>query len=413
MFPKQSVKISASPLTYFGKKVPTLPCLSEHGRFAVPGDSPLLDGRYNGPMPPAGKDGSPESSRRDPGWDVLRSGFVMLVVLYHATYLAPALYPELIPRRFVFPHQVGASLLLVVSAYFACATLGRHSAGRYLWGRISRLVPAFVVAVPLSWALMRYLSPPEWWTPAGSDLVSNWLLLGNWEPARFPFVDGSFWTLPLQIMGFTAAALLSSCQLGHGRRLRTVLWLAIAIPLAQWPLRVNDPPETYRILVDGFGFHRLHLFVAGVAIWLWSNRRLGHAHFIALLLSCAFAQFVHTLIATPDGLVWDWHSTVGVCFGIIAVAVVARLPRLGNVVPEPVASAGRWLAGISYGIYLIHQTLGYILMRRLQDLGFGPTLQSLAMVLSAVLLGWLLTLVVERPARDALLHLYDRTLARR
>ena len=352
--------------------------------------------------------------RRDPGWDVLRSGFVMLVVLYHATYLAPLIYPDLLPRRFVFSHQIGASLLLVVSAYFACATLGRHPPGRYWWGRVARMVPAFLVAVVLAWLLLRYVSPVQWWRPGGRDLLSNWLLLGNWEPARFPFVDGSYWTLPLQLMAFTAAAVLYATGFGSGRRLRVVLWAAVLVPLAQWPYRLGGPAEPYRMLVDGFGFHRLHLFVAGAAVWLWSTRRIGHLHAAALLGVCELAQFVHTLTPPPGGWAgsagWseDWYSTIGVGVGIALVAVIARLPHLGRRAPGPVAAAGRWLAGISYGVYLVHQTIGYVLMRRLQDLGIGPTLQSAAMITAAVLLGWALTITVERPAHQALLAAYDR-----
>jgi hypothetical protein len=54
---------------------------------------------------------------------------VLLVVIYHSTFVAPIVHPELAPRPFSFSHQVGASLLLVVSAYFAAATVRRHPTG--------------------------------------------------------------------------------------------------------------------------------------------------------------------------------------------------------------------------------------------------------------------------------------------
>jgi peptidoglycan/LPS O-acetylase OafA/YrhL len=69
------------------------------------------------------------ANRRSVSWDVLRSGFVLLVVIYHSTFVAPIVHPELAPRPFSFSHQVGASLLLVVSAYFAAATVRRHPTG--------------------------------------------------------------------------------------------------------------------------------------------------------------------------------------------------------------------------------------------------------------------------------------------
>ncbi|ALL79213.1 acyltransferase [Pseudonocardia sp. EC080610-09] len=374
-------------------------------------------------MPTPPEPGRPGSRRREPGWDVLRSGFVLLVVLYHATHLGPVLHPELIPRRLSFDHQVGASLLLVVSAYFACATLGRHSPGRYWWGRVARLLPAFLVAVPVAWVALRFLSPEDWASPDAREVVVNWLMLGNWDTVRYPWLDPAFWTLPLQLMAFTAAAVLSTTRWGFGPRLRVLLWTMVLVPLLLWPLRARpddpaDPPEWYRMIVDGFGFHRLHLFVAGIAVWLWSTRRMGNGHALALLAFCGLAQFVHGLMPGPDGVLRvdldhiDAVAAALVCVGIALVALVARLPRPGGWIPAPLATAFRRLAGISYGVYLMHQTVGYVVMRRLQDVGVGPLLQSAAMLVVAVLLGWLLTRLVERPAHGVLMRSWDRVAAR-
>ena len=67
------------------------------------------------------------------------------------------------------------------------------------------------------------------------------------------------------------------------------------------------------------------------------------------------------------------------------------------------------LTGCSYGVFLVHQTLGDVLMLRLQqDLGAGPTVQTLAMLVNGVLAGVLLTRLVERPAHRALLRAWDR-----
>jgi peptidoglycan/LPS O-acetylase OafA/YrhL len=350
------------------------------------------------------------AGQRQVSWDLLRSGFVLLVVAYHATCVAPVVHPELVPRPFGFSHQVGASLLLVVSAYFAAATVGRHPTGRYWWGRIARLVPAFLVAVVLAWAAMRYAAPTEWYAPSKRDLVGNFLLLGNWRSQEFPFLDGSYWTLPLQLMAFTVAALLWRSPWGRGRRLRVVLWVAVLLPLALWPVRAAGPPEACRMVVDGFGIHRVHLFVAGVGVWMWANGRLTRPHFLALITTCLLGHVMHTLVLGPGGWSEDWTATIGVFCGIAVICFAARAPDWDRWIPGPLRMTAQWVTGISYGLYLIHQTIGYVLMRRLQDLGAGPLEQSAAMLAAGLLLGWLLTRVIERPAQRALMSFYDHRI---
>ncbi len=345
--------------------------------------------------------------QRQVSWDLLRCGFVLLVVAYHATYVAPVIHPELAPRPFSFSHQVGASLLLVVSAYFACVTVGRHSSARYWWGRMARLVPAFLATVVLTWVAVRYLAPADWYIPGKRDLVGNLLLLGNWRPQEFPFLDGSYWTLPLQLMAFTVAALMWRSRCGRGRGLRVALWVAVLLPLGLWPVRAAGPPEAYRMVVDGFGIHRVHLFIAGVAIWMWANGRLTRPHFVALITTCLLGHVMHTLTLGPNGWSEDWTATIGVFCGIAVICLAARVPDWDRWIPGPLRLTARWVAGISYGLYLTHQTIGYVLMRRLQDFGAGPLEQTATMLAAGLLLGWLLTHVIERPAHRALMSFYD------
>lgn len=333
-------------------------------------------------------------------------------MLYHSTFLSVYLHPELIPRKFVFPYQVGASMLLVISAYFACVTIGRGTLLRYLWGRFARLLPSFLAAVLIIFVLMRWAAIEGWFYPTGQDLVANLLMLWHWKPDSYSFIDGSHWTVPLQLMGFTAATLLYKSRFGHGNRVIVVMWLAVLLPMAQWPLRVSDPPELYRMLADGFGVHRWHLFVAGVAVWLFSTNRIRLPHFAALLAACMAGQSLHNYAETPEGLVADWGSTVAVCIGMVVIALTAAGPDWNRVIPSWSYRSIQWFAKISYGTFLMHQTAGYLVARLLQDLGVGPTLQTASALAAGVLLGWALTRVVEVPSHKFLMKSLDRFLPR-
>ncbi len=161
------------------------------------------------------------------------------------------------------------------------------------------------------------------------------------------------------------------------------------------------------MVVDGFGIHRLHLFIAGVAIWLWVNGRLTRTHFLALIMTCLLGHVLHTLSLGPGGWSEDWTATFGVFCGIAVICLAARVPDWDRWIPSLLRTTAQRVAGISYGVYLIHQTIGYVFMRRLQDLGAGPVEQSAAMLAAGLLLGWLLTRVIERPAHRALMSCYD------
>jgi hypothetical protein len=49
----------------------------------------------------------------------------------------------------------------------------------------------------------------SWYVPLGRDLVINLFLLQGWNQ-YFVWLDGSYWTLPVQLLVFAAAATLRS-----------------------------------------------------------------------------------------------------------------------------------------------------------------------------------------------------------
>lgn len=386
---------------------------------AEPAVAPVLvpDGVAAHPAPGA-PPRTPGGSGRKLSWDVLRVVCVLLVILYHSTFIGPLVYHDIIPKNVVFAHQVGASLLLVLSAYFIAATVRRGGArrggtARWWWGKLARLMPAFFVATVNAWLFLRYLAPDGWYYPGKRDLAANLLMLWHWD-ASWGFVDGSYWTIPLQLMAFCLAAVMWRGRLGRGTALRVVMWAALIVPALQWPLLATGAGgPVYALFANGFGVFRWHLFVAGIAVWMFSTGRLRAWHFVVIEVVAVAEHALQSSTLDPTaGWATDWPAVVGIALGIVAMTAAALGPDWDRWIPEPGRRAVTWLAGISYGVFLTHQTVGYVVMRRLQDLGVGPTLQTAIMVLTGVLAGWLLTRVVERPIHQALMRWWDRGPAR-
>lgn len=340
----------------------------------------------------------PATSTRKLSWDVIRAATMLMVMLYHSTYLGPVWHPELATLPLSFDHPVGASTLLIVSGYFAAVSLQRRDALRWWMGRMFRMLPAFWVAVLATGYAMRTWSPPGWWTPTWEDIGANMAMLWQWKPQMFVYVDASYWTLPVQLSAFTMLLVVARYS-----RIRppaaVLLWTVLALEAVLWPIRVHTTWEPFRMFHDGLGWHRMHLVVVGIAVFLVARGKIGRTHGAALVIAGMVLHGIQT-----D----DTATAVGVALLTAAVWAAAVGPDWDRLIPAFLHPAIRWMAGISYGVYLMHQSIGYIVMGRLNGAGASPWIQVSAMLATGVLLGWLLTAAVERPAYDALTRLRDR-----
>ncbi|PPK66805.1 acyltransferase [Actinokineospora auranticolor] len=336
-------------------------------------------------------------SPRKISWDVLRVVAVYSVVVQHITHQSPINHPELGPYPFVLPLQFGASTLLVVSAYFVCVTVRRGGTGRWLFNRLARLLPAYLVAVVVTYGVTRAVADSFGWPlPTPTDLVGNLLMIQAWSP-QFHWIDASYWTLPIQVFAFTAAAILWPRGWSRGIRLPVLLWTLVVAPIViRFAWRGDDAAQWIRSAFDGLALHRVALFGVGAAIWLWSRKRMSTVHMAVYVLAALAAQDAHAFFN-------DTPSTIA--FGVVLLGVIAAAggPDWDIPVLRGANPAIRWLAGISFGVYLTHQVLGFVLSRLLLDAGVDAWGRLVACVALAILLGWAMTRLVEQPAHRWLL----------
>lgn len=356
-------------------------------------------------------------SKRKISWDVMRVVAIYAVVVQHVTHQAPINHPELGPYPVVVPLQFGASTLLVISAFFVCVTVRRGNPRKWLWHRLARLLPAYFLAVFATYVITRIgvamfqhyrfdgLSgllfgepvsgnvvggPPVWYLPDPADLLSNLFMVEAWSPG-FHWIDASYWTLPVQVMAFVAAALMWPRGWWRGNRLPVVLWSVVIIPvILRYAWRTEDSAQWIKSVFDGLSLHRVALFGVGVAIWLWTRQRMSGRHLALYLVAVLMAQDAHSYFV-------DTWSTVALGVAFVGVVAAAGGPdwRMGRLAPVIT-----WMAGISYGVYLVHQQIGFIMARLLLDRGVGPWGRIVVCVALAITLGWLLTRMVERPAHQ-------------
>jgi peptidoglycan/LPS O-acetylase OafA/YrhL len=347
------------------------------------------------------------TTRRRLDWDLIRVVAVFAVLLGHVTDLGPVLHPELGGYPFVVTPQFGAAALMIVSAYFACETIRRGNPGRWLRNRLARLLPAYLTAVVViyaigSYAIPRFNADPDRWNWREwtfGDLVANLTMTQGWHPHPV-YLDNAHWTLPVQVTAFVAAAVWWFRRGGAGVR-GLALGLVVA-PVAVLPLRLLPDSLTgiLAVFYTGTGLGRVALFGLGIALWLWGRGRLPGST-LTVLAALAVGQYAYTV---------DRKIESGLALAVMvgAIALAARCPRWDERVPDAVRRPITWLAGISYGVYLLHQQLGFILARVLVDNGISGTGRLVVVMLAAVAAGWALTVLVERPAHRLLTQGRDR-----
>jgi peptidoglycan/LPS O-acetylase OafA/YrhL len=326
---------------------------------------------------------------------VVRVVAVASVAVQHATYTVSGVMPWLAPPPFVWGVEAGANTLMVISGYFLCVTLAKRPALGWWWHRMARLLPAFAVAVVVTYLATLVAARHGYWRPTVRDLVGNLLLAQPWDP-RVTWMDGSYWTLPLQVGAFTLAALAvlaTSAWTGMWRRravLPVLAWLGVTVPVVLGLLSTGWLRHAY----DGLVVFRWQLFAVGLAMWLAHRGRISTGHLALLTAAGVTAEYV----LTPD-----LGSVLGLVVACVAVGVAAVGPDWSLLRVGPLPRLVSWLAGISYGVYLVNQQLGYFAAWLLQDaLGITGWARIAVVLALAVGLGWLLAVAVERPAHRLL-----------
>ncbi|UXH80158.1 acyltransferase family protein [Roseateles amylovorans] len=320
------------------------------------------------------------SSPRLAQLDALRGLAALAVVLFHYTTRYDALFGHTsAPLASVPWGHVGVNLFFMISGFVIFMTLERTPRPMdFVVSRFSRLYPAYWGALLLTFALTHAIGLPGKTVGWETLLVNVSMVQGVFG---VPHVDGVYWTLEVELL-FYAWALLSH-RAGGAHGLRLFLFGCLALRLVYlgfstfWHIDLPWMGQRWLLLPS------IAWFALGVAIYRISRAEVLPRRDAGLALAAVL------VIALADGL--ELAALAAVFFVLLLGAARARWTWLAH----PVLL---WLGAISYTLYLLHENIGWAVIRRLELWGVSANLAILAAFVLSLALAHVLTTWVEQPA---------------
>lgn len=323
--------------------------------------------------------------------DALRGVAAFSVVIFHYVFRYNEIYgyDDLSGQWAAYLH-LGVEMFFIVSGFVIFWTLDRiKKAPDFIVSRFSRLYPVYWAAVIVTYTIITVVGMPGREVPLETALLNVMMIQGVFHIKN---VDGVYWTLTIEMFfyGWMFALYLFKALDKAEHLLLGILGLAVAKSVG-W---ISFPG----VLDTVFLLKYSGLFLLGICFFNIVNQRATPVTYIAIVLALLsvipFYKFNYTYFFAISGVAL-----------LLYLAVAGHLQFL---VMKPLL----FLGGISYSLYLIHQNIGYLIIKGLTDGGVNSVLSIAIAVATAVVLAWLLTTYVEKPSITWIRNTYKRFQAK-
>jgi peptidoglycan/LPS O-acetylase OafA/YrhL len=342
------------------------------------------------PVPRAAEPAVPEAKRPRPRiqiLDGLRLVAALMVLSWH--YVAFGHGPDKVPYAqvgAVYPIAaygwLGVELFFLISGFVITMSSLGHTLGEFVASRVTRLYPAYWFAILLTTGVL-VLFPIATHALPGPDVALNLTMFQS--AFGVGSVDAVYWTLWVELHFY----LLFSLVVWRGVTYRRAVvfagaWLAASIPA----VLIGGTLDS--LLIGDYA----PFFVAGLAFFLMHT--YGQRPLLWIYVVASFVLGIHPVLRTLDGSNSHLAHPIPQWPAVVALAVFYVL--VGAVALGKLRVGWKWLTvagAMTYPLYLVHEYIGWTIMKSLDGRVPGPVLYvgtgSLMLVLA-----WLIHRYVEQ-----------------
>jgi peptidoglycan/LPS O-acetylase OafA/YrhL len=337
--------------------------------------------------------------------DLLRFLAALAVVLFHYAFRGYAAHSSSMPYPLLAGvakyGRYGVDLFFLISGFVILMSASGGSLKHFVVSRIVRLYPAFWACCTLTFLILVAFGPQQH-PPTFIQYLSNMTMLCGFgfmqKLAAVSQIDGSYWSLIIEIRFYALVALLLLLRQIHRAELFLTGWLLtiIVFELA----RIDHLREV--LIVDYAAY-----FIAGAMFFQIRSQGLSFLRVGVILGSWALSLY-EAWISLPR-----FEATVGTPMNryIVLSLITLFFLVMSMVAQKRTTWVGRqnWmlLGALTYPLYLVHQSIGYLIFNHFYP-GSNPHLLLWGTVSLMIAIAYLINVHVERRFSGVFKQLLNR-----
>jgi len=260
----------------------------------------------------------------------------------------------------------------------------------FVFKRFARLYPAYWFSALLTFTIVRLVALP-------GQFISRQVLLVNLSMFQGFFgiqdVDGAYWSLAMELAFYLLIAVAAWFKWMKHAEFMGFFWIALAVLLQLSGVTFQNPIlAVFKLFFRDYAAY----FVLGMMFFKLYGQNHWHYH---LVIAVTLAYEV----------IFQGWLNAGVMVLFIIILYLLIHGKLGFLRNRIVIFIGT----ISYSLYLVHQNLGYVIIRALENLGLISAWGLLIPFSAMIVLASAITFGIEKPAQRALLKCFSIVQSRR
>lgn len=320
--------------------------------------------------------------------DAFRGVATLIVVCYHYFFRYDYVYghTDSIPVAWARPGLYGVHFFFIISGFVIYWSLqNNNKPKKFIVSRVSRLIPAYYFALPLTFIIVSVMGLP------GREVnffefLFNFTLLQDFFYVRN--VDYVYWSLGFEVtFYFFITVLLASGAFNYA--------LYLFLPLLLTSFVHHSGLVELPYLVGKFlMLKHIGQFIAGIIFY---RMYTGSADLVSVAIL--------VMTAALNYLIYPWVDATFLLtfYALFYLAIKGKLRWICN----PIFF---WLGSISYSLYLLHQNIGYIIIREVYELGGSGWLAITVAFVSMLIFSTLMVKFIEQPGGRWLKQFLNRKL---